>query len=90
METHWAIFTAITLGAGVQWHEAYDAVDQIGRMIMVGLRRGARCRLLMVLVLLSLLCFLRAYTGSGVHNTIEIKVVTFCGEYLVTNKYQKL
>ena len=54
METHWAIFTAITLGAGVQWHQAYDAVDQIGRwlagvlmadpsvQLVVGLRRGAR------------------------------------------------
>ena len=49
-----------------------------------------RCRRLMVLVLLSLLCFLRAYTGSGVDDTIGIKVVTFCGEYLTTNTSETL
>ena len=65
METHWAIFTAITLDAGAQWHGAYDTVDQIGRM-MVGrsshggsigaaggwLKEGGTvsCRLLLVLV----------------------------------------
>ena len=95
METHWAIFTAITLGTGVQWHDAYDAVDQIGRMMVGGSSHGrsigaagwlkeegtVRCRLLTVLVWLSPLCFLRAYTGSGVDNEIEFTVVT-CGEYL--------
>ena len=102
METHWAIFTAITLGAGVHWHEHYDTVDQIGRMMVsrsshggsIGAAGGwlkeegtVRCRLLTVLVWLSLLCFLRAYTGSGVDNEIEFTVVT-CGEYLTTNNYR--
>ena len=58
--------------------------------LVVGFKEGGtvRCRLLMVLVWLSLSCFLRAYTGSGVDNAIEITVVTSCGEYLTTNKYQ--
>ena len=34
------MFTAITLGAGVQWHEAYGAVDQIGRMMVGGTSFG--------------------------------------------------
>ena len=99
MEIHWAIFTAITIGIGVQWHRTYDTVDQISRM-MVGrsshggsigaagwLKEGgtAHCRLLMVLVWLSLLCLLCAYMSSGVDNAIEITVVTSCGEYLTTN-----
>ena len=46
-----------------------------------------RCRLLPVLVWLSLLCLLRTYTGSGVDNAIETTVVT-CGEYLTTNNYR--
>ena len=41
MEIHWAMFTAITLGTGVQWHEAYDAVDQIGRMMVGGTLDGS-------------------------------------------------
>ena len=47
-----------------------------------------RCRLLLVLVWLSLLCLLLAFTGSGVDNVIEITVVTSCGEYLTTNNYR--
>jgi len=40
MKTHSVIFTAITLGAGVQWHEAYDAVNQYGRMMVGGASLG--------------------------------------------------
>jgi len=44
---HWAtmvaqpaIFAAVTLAAGVQWHEAYDAVNQYGRMMVGGIALG--------------------------------------------------
>jgi len=62
---HLTIFTAVTLDTGVQWHEAYDAVSQYGRMIAGGASLGplvqqlvagfkavgtVLCRLLMVLV----------------------------------------
>ena len=40
MVTQPAIFTAVTLGAGVQWHEAYDAVNQYGRMMVGGISLG--------------------------------------------------
>ena len=57
--------------------------------LVVGFKEGGivRCRLLMVLVWLSRLCFLSAYIDSGVDNAIEITVVTSCGEYLTTNNY---
>ena len=38
--THPAMFTAVTLGAGVQWHEAYDAVNQYDRMMVGGASLG--------------------------------------------------
>ena len=31
---------AITLGAGVQWHEAYDAVESQGRALVGGISAG--------------------------------------------------
>ena len=40
MKAHPAMFTAVTLGAGVQWHEAYDAVNQYGRMMVGGASLG--------------------------------------------------
>ena len=69
METHWAIFTAIMLGAGVQWHEAYDAVDQIGRM-MVGSRRGARFA---VAYLWSWYCY--HYCASYVLTLVQVLII---------------
>ena len=32
---------ALTLGAGVQWHEAYDAAQQQGRFIVGGISLGS-------------------------------------------------
>jgi hypothetical protein len=32
--------SAITLGAGVQWHEAYTAAHQAGRMVIGGVSAG--------------------------------------------------
>jgi len=40
MVIHLAMFTAVTLGAGVQWHEAYDAVNQYDRMMVGGASLG--------------------------------------------------
>ena len=31
------LLPALTLGAGVQWHEAYDAAKNVGRIIVGGL-----------------------------------------------------
>ena len=32
--------TAMTVGAGVQWHEAYTAADNAGKMIIGGISPG--------------------------------------------------
>ena len=40
LETYGPIPTAVTVGAGVQWHEAYDFVNQQGRMMVGGLSLG--------------------------------------------------
>jgi hypothetical protein len=29
-------FAAVTLGAGVQWHEAYDAIESYDRLVVSG------------------------------------------------------
>ena len=43
-ETPWkltgSMSTAVTIGAGVQWHEAYDFVNQYGRMMVGGASLG--------------------------------------------------
>ena len=74
----------------MHWHGHYDTVDQIGRMMVSRSSHGrsidaaggwlkeggtVRCRLLLGLVWLSLLCLLLTFTGSGVDNAIEITVV---------------
>jgi hypothetical protein len=33
-------FAAVTLGAGVQWHEAYDAIEVYGRLVVSGHSTG--------------------------------------------------
>ncbi|KIJ13627.1 hypothetical protein PAXINDRAFT_80811 [Paxillus involutus ATCC 200175] len=76
----------VTLGAGVQWGEAYAAVDQNGRMIVGGsvgsigaaggwLAGGGHSAL-------------SPTYGLGVDNAIEISVVLSTGEYLTVNNYQ--
>ena len=39
--TDYIYLSAVTLGAGVQWHEAYDSANQQGRFIVGGLSSGA-------------------------------------------------
>ena len=36
VEAHFPIIIAVTVGAGVQWHEAYETVNQFGRMMVGG------------------------------------------------------
>jgi len=33
-------FSAITLGAGVQWYEAYEAIEKQGRFVVGGVSQG--------------------------------------------------
>ncbi|KIK95398.1 hypothetical protein PAXRUDRAFT_140764 [Paxillus rubicundulus Ve08.2h10] len=79
-------YDAVTLGAGVQWGEAYVAAEQNGRMIVGGaiasigaaggwLAGGGHSAL-------------SPTYGLGVDNVIEISVVLSSGECLTANNYQ--
>lgn len=35
-----SVFKAMTVSAGVQWHEAYDAAESYGRFVVGGLSAG--------------------------------------------------
>jgi hypothetical protein len=79
-------YDAVTLGVGVQWYEAYAAVDQYGRMIV-----GAGCS--SVGAAGGWLAggghgILSPTYGLGVDNAIELSVVLSTGEYLIVNNYQ--
>ncbi|KAI0360734.1 FAD-binding domain-containing protein [Trametes cingulata] len=65
---------ALTVGAGVQWDEAYAAADAAGRMIVGGISPGARA--------------LSPTYGLGVDNVLEISLVTADGTHLNTNAHQ--
>ncbi|KAF8553169.1 FAD-binding domain-containing protein [Imleria badia] len=81
-------YEAVTLGAGVQWYEAYAAVNNYGRLMVGGaigsigsaggwLAGGGHSAL-------------SPTHGLGVDNAIEISVVLSSGEFLTVNKYQNL
>lgn len=40
IQYHYIFSTALTLGAGVQWHEAYDAAKSHERSLVGGVSRG--------------------------------------------------
>ncbi|KAI5994875.1 hypothetical protein EDC04DRAFT_2613108 [Pisolithus marmoratus] len=81
-------YQALTVDAGVQWHEAYDAANQNGRM-MVGavgpdgsigaaggwLQGGGHSSL-------------SPTYGLGVDNAVQVTVVTSTGDHLTVNNYQ--
>ncbi|KAI6144188.1 hypothetical protein BKA82DRAFT_4175263, partial [Pisolithus tinctorius] len=81
-------YQAMTVGSGVQWHEAYDVANQNGRM-MVGaqdidgsvgagggwLQGGGHSSL-------------SPSYGLGVDNVVQITVVTSTGAHLTVNNYQ--
>ncbi|PSS36768.1 hypothetical protein PHLCEN_2v1399 [Hermanssonia centrifuga] len=78
----------ISLGAGVQWHEAYDAVHAHGRVIVGGLTPGASVGAAGGWLQGGGHSALSPKYGLGVDNAIEITVVTSSGAYLITNQFQ--
>ncbi|KAH7921690.1 FAD-binding domain-containing protein [Leucogyrophana mollusca] len=83
-ETH----SAITLGAGVQWHEAYDAVQAKGRMMVGGASVGGSVGAAGGWVLGGGHSALSPTYGLGVDNVVEMSVVLSTGEHLTVNSYQ--
>lgn len=94
---------AITLGAGVQWHEAYDAVQTHGRVMVGGISLGGsvgsaggwiggggHSKSLFTSgshVLISGGALSPTH-GLGVDNVIQFTVVTSTGEFLTANSHQ--
>ncbi|KIL60350.1 hypothetical protein M378DRAFT_168232 [Amanita muscaria Koide BX008] len=83
---HSQTFKALTVGAGVQWNEAYAAADAHGRAIVGGscpsvgttggwIQGGGHSGLSPV-------------HGLGADNAIEFKVVLANGQYVTANQYQ--
>ncbi|KAF9236144.1 hypothetical protein BU15DRAFT_77244 [Melanogaster broomeanus] len=81
-------YDAVTLGAGVQWQEAYDAVNQYGRMVVGGYSAGGSVGAAGGWLAGGGHSFLSSTYGLGVDNAIELSVVLSTGEYLTVNNYQ--
>ncbi|KAF8621261.1 hypothetical protein AX15_007921 [Amanita polypyramis BW_CC] len=76
-------FKGITLGAGVQWHEAYDVVKSNGRVTVGEISAGG-----------SVLYIVTGRTNyihlplPGVYNAIQFTVVLASGSYIIVNPYR--
>ncbi|KAI6039145.1 hypothetical protein EDC04DRAFT_3011338, partial [Pisolithus marmoratus] len=81
-------FTTLTVGAGVQWFEAYDTANQNGRMMVGGLSLGGSVGAAGGWLQGGGHSVLSPTHGLGVDNAIEITVVTSTGAYLTVNNYQ--
>ncbi|GJE99669.1 FAD-binding domain-containing protein [Phanerochaete sordida] len=80
---------AITLGSGVQWQEAYDAVFARGRIIVGGIAPGASVGAAGGWVQGGGHSALAPQHGLGVDNVLEMTIVTSDGRYHVVNSYQE-
>ncbi|KAI0371891.1 FAD-binding domain-containing protein [Pilatotrama ljubarskyi] len=78
----------LTLGAGVQWDEAYAAADAAGRMIVGGISPGGSVGAAGGWLLGGGHSALSPTHGLGVDNVLEISIVTADGSHLTTNAHQ--
>ncbi|KAI0711904.1 FAD-binding domain-containing protein [Cerioporus squamosus] len=79
---------AITLGAGVQWHEAYAAANASGRVLVGGASAGGSVGAAGGWLLGGGHSALSPSFGLGVDNVLEFSVVTANGSYIVVNAHQ--
>ncbi|EEB97762.1 hypothetical protein MPER_02850, partial [Moniliophthora perniciosa FA553] len=80
-------FKALTLGAGVQWHEAYDAAEQNGRVVVGGLTADGSVGAAGGWILGGGHSALAPSYGLGVDNALQFTVVIASGEVLTVNAY---
>ncbi|KAI0711902.1 FAD-binding domain-containing protein [Cerioporus squamosus] len=78
---------ALTIGAGVQWHEAYTAADNADRMVVGGISPGGSVGAAGGWLLGGGHSALSPTYGLGVDNVIQISLVTSTGDHLVANAY---
>ncbi|KAI5993065.1 hypothetical protein F5J12DRAFT_907354 [Pisolithus orientalis] len=81
-------YQALTVGAGVQWYEAYDTANQNGRMMVGGLSLGGSVGAGGGWLQGGGHSALSPTYGLGVDNAIEMSVVTSTGAYLTVNNDQ--
>ncbi|KAI0360106.1 FAD-binding domain-containing protein [Trametes cingulata] len=79
---------AMTLGSGVQWHEAYAAANASGRVIVGGVSEGGSVGAAGGWLLGGGHSALAPSYGLGVDNVLEFSIVTSTGEHITANAYQ--
>ncbi|CAL1695780.1 unnamed protein product [Somion occarium] len=79
---------AITLGAGVQWHEAYDAANGANRTLVGGLSAGGSVGAAGGWLLGGGHSALSPTYGLGVDNVLEISIVVASGEHIKANSHK--
>ncbi|OBZ79722.1 putative oxidoreductase ORF5 in fasciation locus [Grifola frondosa] len=79
---------AITLGAGVEWQEAHDAVNTRGRVLVGGVSIASSVGAAGGWLLGGGHSPLSPHYGLGVDNVLEFDMVTSAGVYLTANAYQ--
>ncbi|KAG6373241.1 hypothetical protein JVT61DRAFT_6867 [Boletus reticuloceps] len=81
-------YEAVTLGAGVQWHEAYAAVNNYGRLMVGGSSAGGSVGSSGGWLAGGGHSALSPNYGLGVDNALEMSVVLSSGKFLTVNRYQ--
>ncbi|KAH7921107.1 FAD-binding domain-containing protein [Leucogyrophana mollusca] len=81
-------YDAITIGSGVIWNDAYNAVAAQGRMLIGGISAGGSVGAAGGWLQGGGHSAFSPLHGLGVDNVIEIKLVTAAGEYLTANAHQ--
>nr|VWO95895.1 N/A [Ganoderma boninense] len=79
---------AITLGSGVQWHEAYAAASAANRTLVGGASLGGSVGAAGGWLLGAGHSALSPSYGLGVDNVLEFSLATSAGTYLTANAYQ--
>ncbi|KAJ7601175.1 hypothetical protein C8J56DRAFT_27936 [Mycena floridula] len=80
-------YYGITLGAGVQWHEAYDAIQTHGRFLVGGLAAGSSIGAAGGWIQGGGHSAFSPQHGLGVDNAIQFNVVTASGQNLIVNSH---
>ncbi|TFK57070.1 FAD-binding domain-containing protein [Heliocybe sulcata] len=80
-------YEAITLGAGVQWHEAYSAANEHNRILVGGLTHGGSVGAAGGWILGGGHSALSPSYGLGVDNVLQFTIVTSDGEHLTVSSY---
>ncbi|OSD06358.1 FAD-binding domain-containing protein [Trametes coccinea BRFM310] len=82
------VYQAVTIGAGIQWHEAFAAANASGLTLVGGIGPGGSVGAAGGWLQGGGHSSLSPSYGLGVDNVLEFSVVTSTGAYLVANAYQ--